>query len=168
MIKLTPLLLAVLLFTGCSRSGHHPDPIAPFQPTSPYDVRAVHLTVEDTVTLNKSGFGRRGQPVLSAEDSNATAMAFSIENVGTTTLPKRALFFEFAINDQVAWKERHGNSFSISPGESQAGTMQCRYMRIKLNKPGRYEVRLRAWLVERLGETNLDDNVIVQYVDVRE
>ena len=168
MIKLTPLLLAVLLFTGCSRSGHHPDPIAPFQPTSPYDVRAVHLTVEDTVTLYKSGFGRRGQPVLNVADSDATAIAFEIENVGTATLPKSALSFEFTINEQVVWKELHTNPSPILPGKSEAGTMQCRYMRIKLNKPGRYEVRLRAWLVERLGETNLEDNVIVQYVDVRE
>ena len=95
-------------------------------------------------------------------------MAFAIENVGTITLPRRALSFEFTINDQVAWRELHSNPSPISPGKSEAGTMQCRYMRIKLNKPGRYEVRLRAWLVERLGETNLDDNELILHVDVHE
>ncbi len=83
-------------------------------------------------------------------------------------MPRRALSFEFTINDQVAWRELHSNSSPISPGKSEAGTMQCGYMGIKLNKPGRYEVRLHAWLPERFGETNLDDNMLVQFVDVVE
>ena len=160
------MAITALLFVGCSRSGHHPEPIAPFQPTSPYDVRAVHLTVEDTVTLYRSGFGRRGQPVLSVADAGATAITFSIENIGSATLPKWSLFFEVTINDQVAWRETFGNAFPIRWGKFEAGTRPLR--RYFLNKPGRYEVRLRAWLVDRFGETNLDDNEIVRYVDVVE
>ena len=79
------------------------------------------------------------------------------------------MYFSFTINDQVVYKAR-GNYFPIKPGEFESGGRPVKNFQssFRLNKSGRYEMRLRAWLVERFGETNLDDNEIVQYVDVKE
>ena len=96
-------------------------------------------------------------------------VGFTFQNVGLATLPKRSAYFSFTINDQVVFKSR-GNPFPITPGGIDSGGRPVKNFRssFKLNKPGRYEVRFRVWLVERFGETNLDNNELIHYVDVEE
>ena len=171
MTRLAPSVFALLLFVGCSRSGHHPEPIAPVQPKSPYDVRATTLLIAKISDIRfGAGFVWPNQKSLKVADSLATSIFVDIDNTGQNSVPPRSIFFEVTINDKVAWRSKSGDhSNSTGPRESFMMYREFSWMkRFQLNKPGRYEVRLRVWLSERLGETNLDDNMIVQYVEVLE
>ena len=162
------MVLTALLFVGCSRSGYHPEPIAPRQATSPYDVRPILLLMAKETDLDFGpGFVWPKQQPLRVADVPATSIFTEIENTGLNTLAPRSLFFEVTIDDQVAWRTGD-HPDPIRPGKFSTRWREFSWSGIKLNKPGRYEVRLRAWLLERFGETNLDDNELILHVDVVE
>ena len=172
MTRLAPAVLALLLFVGCSRSGHHPEPKAPLQPKSEYDVLAAWLKVyKDEADATTYSPVPRPQRTLSVADSTSAWVGHTIQNVGLATLPRGSLYFSVTINDKLLIKDTaYGNSRPITPGEFESGSVPVNnlWAPFRFNKPGRYEVRLRAWLPERFGETNLDDNELIHYVDVEE
>ncbi len=169
MTKLPHVVLAILFFVGCSRSGHHPEPIAPVQPTSPYDVRPIVLLIAYASELRFGpNFVWPKQKPRSVADSLSASIFTVIENSGLNTIPRKSLAFKVTINDKVVWFNPGDSPDPLRPGEEQTHWIQFTQLGSWLNKPGRYEVRLHAWLPERFGETNLDDNVLLQFVDVVE
>ena len=89
-----------------------------------------------------------------------------IENTGLSTIPPRSIGFEVTIDGKVVLSSSGDHVDPIRPGRYLTRYIQFTWLGSFLNKPGRYEVRLHAWLPERFGETNLEDNVLVQFVDV--
>ena len=163
------MAITAFLLVGCSRSGHHPEPLAPVQPTSPYDVRPIVLLIANRSELRLGSISVwPKQKPRSVADSLSVSIFIEIENSGQNTIPPRSLPFKVTINDKVVWFNPGDSPVPLRPGELDSRSIQFTQLGSWLNKPGRYEVRLRAWLPERFGETNLDDNEIVRYVDVVE
>ena len=176
MPRILPVVSVTLLLAGCSRSGHHPDPIAPVQAKSEYDIWAKSIRVyKDSADAHTYRRALPPQRTLSLADSTSAIVYYSIQNVGSATLPIGSIRHSITINGKPFVPDGHDNFQPKPPGGSASGGYPVKNSNVtgrkwgrKFNKPGRYEVRLQAWLDERFGETNLDDNVLVHYVDVEE
>lgn len=171
MIKITPLLLAVLLFVGCSRSGHHPEPIAPQNTRSPYDIEAHAVRVYKTGIQRQKSELKDPQVTLNIADSIAAQVTIWMRNVGRAILPEGSMHFKVTINDtRFATDGGYGNSTPKKPEKFLITIMPVKTIlrTYKLNKPGRYEVVLRVWLDEEFGETNLDNNELIHHFEVEE
>ena len=115
------------------------------------------------------GFTWPKQKPRSVGDSLAAYIFMQFENAGLSTIPRSSISEEVLIDDKVIMSVPPEDfDRPLGPGESVTSWIQFTRLGSFLNKPGRYEVRYQVWLPKGLGETNLDNNVLVQYVDVVE
>ena len=171
MTRILPVVSVTLLLVGCSRSGHHPEPIAPQNTRSPYDIEAHAIRVYQTgVQRQKSGL-KDPQVTLNIADSIAARVRIYLRNVGQAVLPEGSMHYKVTINDtRFSTDGGYGNSTPKKQEKFLIITMPVKTIlrTYKLNKPGRYEVVLRVWLDEELGETNLDNNELIHFFHVEE
>ncbi len=171
MTKMAYVVFALLVLIGCSRSGHHPDPIAPQNTRSPYDIEAHAIRVYQTgVQRQKSGL-KDPQVTLNIADSISAQVGIWMRNVGQAVLPEGSMHFKVTINDtRFSTDGGYGNPDPRKPGKFEIWFLPVKTIlrTYKLNKPGRYEVVFRVWLDEKFGETNLDNNELIHFFHVEE
>ena len=152
------ILAAALIFLGCSRSGHHPDPIAPEIPRSPYDIEAGAILFSNNEPVNLSQ-----RPVNRNKD---IWIWWVIYNVGIEPIPSRAISLQVFIDGKLA-----SNGFSdpdpLRPGSYFSAGRRGAFARY-FEEARQYEIKLKVRLPSKLGETNLDNNEITRNVDVTE
>lgn len=165
MTKFSRVGFFILLLAGCSRSGHHPEPIAPEIVRSPYDIRARGLRATN---------GWPPQTVHSEPQRELTVgepihIAYLADNVGADTIPKNKFFLSLFIGGKYigAVGDR---SRPLGPGKRLSGGVypSMNPDLLVLKEAKRYELRLVVGLSKDLGETNLDNNELIVYVDVKE
>ena len=152
------ILAAALIFLGCSRSGHHPDPIAPEIPSSPYDIEAGAIIFSNSAPENLSQ-----RPVNRNKD---IWIWWVIYNVGIEPIPSEAILLQVLIDGKVS-SYGFSNPTPVRPGSYFSAGRRGAFARY-FEEAGQYEIKLKVRLASKLGETNLDNNEITRYVDVTE
>ena len=161
MLQFSVCILATSLLVGCSRSGHHPDPIAPEIARSPFDIEA------DEVGFSNYGLGDPSWRSVKRVNRNKDLyLWWRIYNVGTETIPSQAILLTVLIDGKVR-SYGFSNSTPLRPGKAFAGGRPGAFARY-FEKARQYEIKLEVRLPSKLGETNLDNNEITRYVDVVE
>ena len=152
------ILAAALFFLGCSRSGHHPDPIAPEIPRSPFDIEAgaILFSNKSPTTLSQGKVNR----------NRDIWIWWTIYNVGIEPIPSQAILLKVFINGRLS-SYGFSNSRPVRPGSFFSAGRPGAFARY-FEEAGRYEIKLKVRLPSKLGETNLDNNEITRYVDVVE
>ena len=166
MKKFACVFSAILFLAGCSRSGHHPEPIAPQIARSPYDIRARGLRATNGDGLSRPRVFSKPQPRLTVGDS--VHVSYLLDNVGTATIPENKYFISLFIDGN---RLNPASKFpvSIDPGEVMYGGVSPQFNPPLVPKEAKlYEFKVVVGLSKNLGETNLDDNELIVYVDVEE
>ena len=108
------------------------------------------------------------QPTLSVGDSIVVSAAW--QNVGIATLPERTVWYRLQLNGRSI--VFNTPDYAFNPNEAaQPGYLHSIPVWPNVfpsDKAGRYEFKLTVWLSKDLGETNLDNNELILYVDVKE
>ncbi len=158
MLHCSVCILATLLLAGCSRSGHHPEPIAPEIPRSPYDIEAGNIRF-----LNDEHIKRSQPPVNRNKDIR---VAWEINNVGIEPIPSQAILLTVLIDGKVS-SYGFSNPDPVRPGKAFAGGKRGAFARY-FEEARQYEIKLKVRLPSKLGETNLDNNEFTRFIEVTE
>ena len=152
-------------FLGCSRSGHHPEPIAPEIERSPYDIRALGLRATNGVPP----LTVHSEPQRQLKAGEPIHISYRVDNVGTATIPGYKFYISLFLGKKYlgAVGDR---SEPLKPGKRKSGGVRPEFNPdlLVLKEAKRYEIRLVTGLLRDLGETNLDNNVLILNVDVKE
>lgn len=152
------ILAAALIFLGCSRSGHHPEPIAPEIPRSPYDIEAGAILFSNNEPVNLS------QPPVNRNKD--IWIWWVIYNVGIEPIPSGAILLQVLIDGKVS-SYGFSNSDPVRPGSYFSAGRRGPFARY-FEEARQYEIKLKVRLQSQLGETNLDNNEITRFVNVTE